>query len=109
MKGELEEHVKELGFKNVVILRPGLLVGGREKSRLGEGQMQGIARGLRGVFGNKATNFWAQDADVVAKAAVRAGWKCAKGEREEGVWEIGQGEIVTLGSPEWKSEEEGKA
>jgi uncharacterized protein YbjT (DUF2867 family) len=36
MKGELEDAVKALGFKHTVILRPGLIVGGREDSRPAE-------------------------------------------------------------------------
>jgi len=32
MKGEIEEHVKELGFDHTITVRPGLIVGWREKS-----------------------------------------------------------------------------
>jgi len=33
MKGELEDSVNALGFDHTIILRPGLIVGGREESR----------------------------------------------------------------------------
>lgn len=40
---------------------------------------------------------WAQDADVIAKAAVKAGELCLEGQREDGVWIVGQSEIIKLG------------
>ena len=36
IKGQLEEEVKKLGFKNLVIVRPSLLVGERPEERMGE-------------------------------------------------------------------------
>lgn len=36
IKGQLEEQVKKLGFKKVVIVRPSLLVGERPEERMGE-------------------------------------------------------------------------
>jgi uncharacterized protein YbjT (DUF2867 family) len=101
MKGELEEGVKALGFKHTVILRPGLIVGDREDSRPPEFVIRKIA-GFAGHFlGNKAKDFWAQDADVIAKAAVNAGLQCVEGKREGGNWLLGQADIVRLGRTEW--------
>lgn len=101
MKGELEEGVKALGFKHTVILRPGLIVGNREDSRPPEFVIRKIA-GFAGHFlGNKAKDFWAQDADVIARAAVNAGLQCVEGKREEGDWLLGQADIVRLGRTEW--------
>lgn len=37
MKGELERDVKKLSFKNISIIRPGLLDGDRKEKRFGEG------------------------------------------------------------------------
>lgn len=101
MKGELEDAVKGLGFKHCVILRPGLLVGERSESRTGEWVLQQLARGV-GVLGNAFKDSWAQDAGVVARAAVNAGVQCVEGKREEGVWMLDQKEIVRLGRTEWK-------
>jgi len=101
MKGELEESVKELGFKHTVILRPGLLVGQREDSRAPEFVLRKIAGLMQTVLGNRGKDFWAQDADVVGKAAVMAGLQCVEGKKEEGVWMVGQGDIVRLGRTEW--------
>lgn len=100
MKGELEDSVKELGFEHTVILRPGLLVGERSESRMAEAVFRKIA-GAMGSVANGLKDFWAQDADVVAKAAVAAGLQALEGKPK--VWEIGQAEIVKLGRTEWKA------
>jgi len=105
MKGELEEAVKNLGFKHCVIVRPGLIVGGREDSRPPEFVMRTIANAIGSVSRNKLKDFWAQDADVIAKAAVHAGIQCIEGKREEGIWLLGGADIVRLGRTEWKTPE----
>jgi len=103
MKGELEDAVKELGFKHCVILRPGLIVGNREDSRPPEFVLRKIADFAGGLSGNKLKDFWAQDAEVIGRAAVHAGLQCVDGTRkEEGLWMLGQADIVRLGRTEWK-------
>lgn len=103
MKGELEDKVKELGFEHTVILRPGLIVGDRTESRPAEWVIRKIAGGM-GMLGHGFVDFWAQDKDVIAKAAVAAGMKALEGgEGVPKVWEIGQGEVVKLGRTEWKA------
>jgi uncharacterized protein YbjT (DUF2867 family) len=103
LKGELEDAVKGLEFEHLVILRPGLLRGQREQPRLGE-RIFSAGITLAGKIGGKSVeDGLAQDAEVVARAAVSAGLKCVKGEHEKGVWELGQKEIVKLGRDEWKS------
>lgn len=101
MKGELEEAVKKLGFEHTVILRPGLIVGNREDSRPPEFAFRKIA-GLMGSLGDGFKDFWAQDADVIAKAAVSAGLKCVEGKATDKVWMLGQSDIVRLGKKEWQ-------
>ncbi|PVH98885.1 NAD dependent epimerase/dehydratase family protein-like protein [Periconia macrospinosa] len=101
MKGELEDKVQALGFKHTVILRPGLIMGSREESRPAEAVIRGIAGVLKSVSPS-LTNFWGQDAAVIARAAVNAGKLCSDGEKEEGTWILGQGDIVTLGAEEKK-------
>ncbi|CAA9966158.1 hypothetical protein CFE70_009555 [Pyrenophora teres f. teres 0-1] len=96
MKGELEDAVKALGFKHTVILRPGLIVGERTESRPAEAAIRWVAKGLGGLS-PKMTDWWAQDAGVIGRAAVEAGVRCAEGKREDGVWTVGMGEIVELG------------
>jgi uncharacterized protein YbjT (DUF2867 family) len=100
MKGELEASVKALEFEHTVILRPGLIVGNREESRPAEFAVRKVA-GFMGMLGNGFKDFWAQDSDVIAKAAVSAGLKALEGGPK--VWEVGQSEIVKLGRTEWKA------
>ena len=105
MKGELEDAVKALDFEKTVILRPGLIVGAREDSRPSEAAIRHVAKFLGGISGHWLTDGWAQDADVIAKAAVSGGLKALAGEGPK-VWTLGQSEIVRLGRTEWKATEQ---
>ncbi|KAJ4299013.1 Protein fmp52, mitochondrial [Kalmusia sp. IMI 367209] len=96
MKGQLEDKVKELGFKHTVILRPGLIQGTREESRPAEAVIRGFAGVLRKIS-PKLTDFWVNEAGVIGKAAVVAGLRCVEEGKEAGLWEVGQGEIEKLG------------
>lgn len=105
MKGELEDAVSALGFEKVVIVRPGLIVGSREDSRPPEYAFRVLAGAMGKVSGGALKDFWAQDAEVIGRAAVSAAVKCLEGTAPEGkVWSIGQSEIVKLGRTEWKGE-----
>ena len=99
MKGELEEEVKKLNFEHTIIVKPGLLLGDRQERRPAEAASRAIANGLRAISNGWLTNAWAQDATVVARSAVVAGEQCLEGERQKGVWILGQGDIVKLGKP----------
>lgn len=101
MKGELEDAVKDLGFEHTVILRPGLIVGDREDSRPPEYTLRKIA-GFAGMFGKIFKDSWAQDADVIANAAVASALQCIEGKVTDKVWELGQGDILRLGRDEWR-------
>jgi uncharacterized protein YbjT (DUF2867 family) len=100
-KGELEDAVSALGFDHVVILRPGLIVGNRNESRFAEMILRKTAVAMGSVSGNRLKDFWAQDAEVIAKAAVRAGLDCLDGKQEK-VKILGQADIVRMGRTEWK-------
>ena len=98
MKSDLEAAVKELGFEHAVIVRPGLIVGDRKESRPFEALLRGTATVLGALSGGWAKDGWAQDADVIARAAVRAGLIAAEskvGERK--VWNVEMKEILSLG------------
>jgi len=84
-----------------VILKPGLLIGSRQESRVAEGALQSVARFLGSTIGNYGKDFWAQDAEVVARAAVTAGELALKGGYGQ-VWIVDQTDIVRLGRTEWK-------
>lgn len=98
MKGELEAAVAQLGFEKTVILRPGLLIGPRQDLRPPEYTLQTLAGGMGKISGGMLKNFWAQDADVVGRAAVQAGLKCLDGTAPEGhLWMVTQSDIIRLG------------
>jgi uncharacterized protein YbjT (DUF2867 family) len=82
MKADLEEEVKMLGFKHTVLIKPGLIAGAREDSRPAEAVLRGIAKGLGAISKGWLTDWWAQDADVIAKAAVSAALECVSGGAE---------------------------
>lgn len=104
MKGQLEDDVIALGFERTVISRPGLIVGDRESKRLGEEQIQWIAKFAGRYLGSWAKDPWAQDASTIARAAIAAG--LAEGEdwkgNDKGVWVLSQADIVRLGKVEEK-------
>jgi len=102
MKGELEDSVKALGFEKTIFVRPGLIVGSREESRPAEAVVRKIA-GFAGMLGNGFKDFWAQDADTIAKAAITAGLMAVDGKVKENVWIVAQSDIVRLGRTEWKA------
>lgn len=104
MKGELEDAVSALDFEQVVIIRPGLLVGDREDSRPPEYAMRLVAAGLSQISRTYLFDTWANPADEVAKATVAAAQKCLDGSAPRGkIWTLGISDIVRLGRTEWKA------
>ena len=62
--------------------------------------MRWLGGGL-GMVTPKLTDFWGQDAEVIARSAVSAGLKALNGEGAA-VQELGMADIVRLGRTEWK-------
>jgi uncharacterized protein YbjT (DUF2867 family) len=105
MKAELEEAVKSLDFEHTVFIKPGIIVGTREEKRPAEAVVRNIATFAGAISGGILKDPWAQDADVIAKAAVNAGLMCLEGKAPEGkVWNVSQSSIIKLGKTEWKAE-----
>lgn len=102
MRGELDEAIKAIGFDHAVILRPGLLVGTRSDSRPGEYAGRRMATFLGWISGNRLKDGWAQDADVVAKAALSAALEALEGKSTEKVRVLSQSDIIRLGRTEWR-------
>jgi uncharacterized protein YbjT (DUF2867 family) len=101
MKAELETAVKALDFEHTVIIRPGLIVGTRSGSRPVEAIFRRTAQFLGAISGGLLKDSWAQDADVIGRAAVRAGLKTLDTETSAlKVWEVGQSDILSLGRAE---------
>lgn len=99
MKAEIEEDVKNLGFEHTIIVRPGLIAGTREESRPLEAGARFIAN-WAGKLHSGLKDSWAQDADVIGRAAVNAGLKALEGDVPEGsekVWTLYGGDIIKYG------------
>ena len=103
MKGEIEEHIKELAFEHTIIVRPGLIAGERVERRAAEAAIRKLAAGLGHVSTTWLKDGWAQDADVIARASVAAALKAEKGEIKDKVTILTQSEIIRYGRTEWKS------
>jgi len=74
-------------------------VGPRKDSRFAEAVLRKTAMTAGSWSGNRLKDFWAQDADVIAKAA---GVDCVEGRETERFRVLGQADIVRLGRTEWK-------
>ena len=103
MKGQIEEDIKVLGFEHMVILQPGLIAGHREESRPLEFVVRKFADLVGAINSHYLKDVWAQEADVIAKAAVSAGLKALNGEAPSNVWVLKGADIIRLGRTEWRS------
>ncbi|KAM4062965.1 NAD(P)H-binding domain-containing protein [Hirsutella rhossiliensis] len=108
MKNGVEDVVRDLGFDHAVILKPGVILGQREQSRFAEGLAQTVARGL-GRLGAGVQDMVGQDADVIARAAVRAAQLAAQGKAPAKYWVVEASDIVRLGRTEWPAAPETSA
>lgn len=114
MKGEMERDVAAVGFDHLVVLRPGVLIGNRDahsrsSSKRGTEQLLTMfaraSRKLGGATGNSFTDKWAQDADVVARAAIRAAADAVSGKLgASGTTVYNATDIMRLGRTEWMNE-----
>ncbi|KAK4185558.1 protein FMP52, mitochondrial [Podospora australis] len=102
MKQGVEKTVRELGFQTAIILRPGFIMGQRETERMGEGLAVGAVRGLGRLLGLGFQDKFAQDAEVIGRAAVHAVRLTEEGKAPSPVWILEQADIVRLGRDEWK-------
>jgi len=102
VKGELEEAVARVGFDATIVLRPGMIVGGeRESMGVAERVLRGVAGGM-GMVAAGLKDSWAQEAEVVARAAVAAGLAALEGEAKKSEFVVvAMADIVRLGRTEW--------
>ncbi|KAL7791997.1 hypothetical protein V8C37DRAFT_381260 [Trichoderma ceciliae] len=105
MKKGVETTVKELEFDHSIVVRPGLILGEREQSRWMESVAVLVSRGL-GFLGMQ--DKIAQDAEVIARAAIRATQLADEGKAPSQFWVLGQNDIIKLGRTEWEQGEETK-
>jgi uncharacterized protein YbjT (DUF2867 family) len=103
MKRGVENTIQELGFETAIILRPGLIMGDREVAHQGGPLMIGLAKGVGRIFGQGFQDAFAQDAEVIARAAVHAAKMAEEGKAPQKYWVLEQSDIVRLGRTEWKN------
>ncbi|CCC13113.1 hypothetical protein SMACR_06331 [Sordaria macrospora] len=104
MKRGVEDTIQSLEFEHGIILRPGLILGERDKAHFpGQGLLVSAVRGLgKWVSQSWLQDSWAQEADVIARAAVKAVRMAEEGKAPAKWWVLEQDEIVKLGRDEWK-------
>ncbi|PHH71863.1 hypothetical protein CDD80_4925 [Ophiocordyceps camponoti-rufipedis] len=109
MKNGVEDAVRDLGFDNAVILKPGLILGAREQTRAVEGIFQRLFHAV-GLVSVSARDVFAQDAQVIARAAVSAARMAEQGKAPDSFWLVEAADIVKLGRDQWpSSDDEGRA
>lgn len=105
MKNGVEDGVRDLGFEQAIILRPGTLLGERSESRPAEWLLQGLFRSLDGI-GLK--DKMAVEAEVVGRAAAAAVRMAEEGKAPGKCWVLEQADILRLGRDEWEPESAGE-
>ncbi|KAH7175596.1 hypothetical protein EDB81DRAFT_863660, partial [Dactylonectria macrodidyma] len=100
MKNGVEDAIRDLDFEQAIIVKPGLILGHREQSRLGEGQAQTVANAIGSVSSGLKDRI-GQDADEIAKSAVRAVQLANEGKAPSKYWVLEGSDIIRLGRTEW--------
>ncbi|KAL5343595.1 protein fmp52-2, mitochondrial [Aspergillus crustosus] len=95
MKNGVEDALKEMGFETVVVVKPGLIVGGGKAPWL-ENFVGGLWNGVQDRLG--------QHKLVIGRAAVAAARIAGEGKAPEKYWVLGPADIVRLGRDEWVEE-----
>lgn len=101
MKNGVEESIRELGFEQAVILKPGFIMGDREVAHAGYPVVAAVFNSL-GKIHRGLRDGYAQDNDVIARAAVHALKLARDGKAPSNYWVLDQADIVRLGRDEWK-------
>lgn len=68
VKGDLEEALKEIGFRSLVIFRPSLLLGERDEKRTGEDIAKNVYKAIDKLFVGPLAKYAGIEAHVVASA-----------------------------------------
>jgi uncharacterized protein YbjT (DUF2867 family) len=99
MKLGVENAVRDLDFDASVIVKPGMILGNREEGRLAEGIAQRLVHGL-GSIRPAWRDGLGQEADVIARAAVKATQLAAEGKAPSKHWVLYGADIIKLGQKE---------
>ncbi|PFH59563.1 hypothetical protein XA68_12195 [Ophiocordyceps unilateralis] len=109
MKNGVEDAVRDLAFDHAVIIKPGLILGAREQQRTMESLFQRLAHAV-GYVSASARDAFAQDAQVIGRAAVSAARLVDQGKAPGSFWLVEAADIVKLGREQWPlAEEEARA
>ncbi|KAJ8113433.1 hypothetical protein OPT61_g4433 [Boeremia exigua] len=98
MKRGVEKHLEDMEFDNVIILRPGMILG-REHPK--NKWLEDIFQGFK-YFGQGFQDKWAQNQTIIGRAAVAAVIAVEAGKAPSKFWVLEQADIVRLGRDEWK-------
>lgn len=79
IKGEVENAISKLGFQNINIIRPSLLLGQREEQRIGEKVGAAIAKVINPILMGGLKKYRAIQAETVARAMVNVSLENRKG------------------------------
>lgn len=99
MKNGVEDAIKDLGFESAVILKPGTIMGPREKARTVEGLWQGIVNGI-GRVAPGVKDALGQSAESIGAATAKAAQMAVEGKAPSKYWVIEAPEILKLGRDE---------
>ncbi|KAK4034420.1 hypothetical protein C8A01DRAFT_49178 [Parachaetomium inaequale] len=97
MKRGVEDTVRGLGFDTAIIVRPGMILAEREVPHQGGPLLIGAVRAVGRWCGLGMQDRFGQEADVIARAAVRAAKMAEEGRAPEKVWVLEWSDIVRLG------------
>lgn len=79
IKGEVENAISKLGFQNINIFRPSLLLGQREEQRMGEKVGASVAKIINPLLAGGFKKYRAIQAETVARAMVNVSLENRKG------------------------------
>lgn len=101
MKQGVENVIRSLDFEQAVVLRPGLILGDREREHQGAPFLKSLIRGIDGLSQAWHDNL-GQEPEVIAQAAVKAALFAEADNGAPGRYRIiKRQEIVRLGRNEW--------
>lgn len=73
VKGQMEDGLKELNFKQLIIIKPSLLMGKRDKFRLAESFSEPLMRAIKPIMQGGLKKYRAIDAEDVASCMLKQG------------------------------------
>jgi uncharacterized protein YbjT (DUF2867 family) len=103
MKVGVEDAILECDFEQAIILRPGLIMGRREKEKFG-GPVMNAAVGFLGRFSQGLQDSMGQDRAEIGRAAVEAARLAAEGKAPSKYWVLEWQDIVRLGRETQKTQ-----